>query len=330
MNQLMDRAGKAPLSGRNATINLGEALRDGRRYLAGLGLEEASLEAEVLLRHWLGVSRAFLFSHLDDPLPAAGPVKGRLSGEPETSYQALLDRRAAREPLAYITGTKEFFGLELHVDRRVLIPRPETETLVGECLRLLQGRGNLAPIIADVGTGSGAIAVALASRLPHSRIYAIDSSAEALEVAGLNCERHGVDERVALLHGDLLEPLPEPADIIVSNPPYIPSDVIGTLAPEVSVYEPRAALDGGPDGLDVVRRLLEQVGGAGSNPRDCDGEGLIGRPVLRPGGWILLEIGWDQGTEAMRIAAEAIQGASCRVVRDLAGRDRVLVVEIGG
>ena len=319
------------------TSDLGRVLRHGRRYLSQRGLEEARLEAEVLLIRLVGISRAHLHSHLDDPV----------SKEVETVYQGWLDRRASHEPLAYITGVREFFGLDFYVDRRVLVPRPETELLVEGCLRLLgRGRtgpsaptgdggpsghagdggppgntgdsrppghtfGGLAPVLADIGTGSGAIAVALACRLPDARILAIDVSAGALEVARLNCTRHGVRGRVDLRLGDLLEPLTEPVDIIIANLPYIADSVLPTLAPEVSVYEPRLALAGGADGLDLVRRLLAQTPGR-----------------LRPGGRLLLEIGSGQGTEAARAAAGALSGSTIRIMRDLAGLERVLVIEL--
>lgn len=286
---------------RSARATLCSLLRHGRQYLAGHGLEESSLEAEVLLMHVMGVSRAYLHSHLDQPATA----------DDKASYLSLLDRRSTREPLAYITGTREFYGLDFCVDRRVLIPRPETEMLVEECLRLL-GRGNShAPVLSDVGTGSGAIAVTLAHHLPQARVYAGDVSPEALHVASLNCARHAVQERVTLLQGNLLGPLPEPVDVILANLPYVPSTTIATLAPEVSVYEPRQALDGGRDGLDLVRQLLAEAPSR-----------------LRPGGRIVIELGSDQGTEAARAAAGAFSGSWIRIVQDLAGLDRVLVVEL--
>ncbi len=285
----------------NVSLTLGSLLRFGRHYLAGLGLEEAALEAEVLLMHQAGISRAYLYSHREDAAPVEFGV----------AYQTLLDRRAAREPLAYITGTREFFGLEFRVDRRVLIPRPETEMLVEECLGQLGQDSRPFPILADIGTGSGAIAVALAHHLPGARVYATDISAEAIDVASINCARHGVRERVTLVEGNLLEALPEPVDVILANLPYVPRSTISTLAPEVSVYEPRAALDGGEDGLYLVRQLLSQTPGR-----------------LRPGGRLLLEIGSGQGAEAAQAAADAIAGSSIRVMRDLAGLDRLLVIEL--
>ncbi|MDP2743680.1 MAG: peptide chain release factor N(5)-glutamine methyltransferase, partial [Dehalococcoidia bacterium] len=255
----------------------------------------------VLLMRVLDASRAYLYAHRDEPVDA----------EDAEAYKCLLDRRERREPLAYITGVKEFFALDFYVDQRVLIPRPETETLVEECLRLLTQHGTQAPVLADIGTGSGAIAVALAHHLPEARVYAADSSTKALQVAFLNCLRHGVQDRVLLLQGNLLEPLPEPVDVILANLPYVPTSALAALAPEIALYEPRMALDGGSDGLDLIRGLLAQA------PRR-----------LRPGGAIMLEIGADQGADVTRAAAAAMLGASARVVKDLAGLDRVVVIEL--
>jgi len=251
--------------------------------------------------HLLGISRSYLFTHRDEPVGV----------EDIEAYRRLLDRRLERAPLAHITGHREFYGLDFYVDRRVLIPRPETETLVEECLKLLRRDGLVAPLLADIGTGSGTIAVALACHLPEAKVYATDLSPQALEVAAINCRRHGVGDRVALLGGNLLEPLPEPVDMVLANLPYIPTDILPTLAPEVAFYEPRLALDGGPEGLDLVRGLLVQA------------------PLrLRWGGRVLLEIGADQGASAARAAGEAMPGAKIRVVRDLAGLDRLVVVEL--
>lgn len=280
---------------------VGHLLRWGRARLARHGLEEAGLEAEVLLRHVLHVSRVYLYTHRD------GPV----SDKDIEAYEHVLDRRLEREPLAYITGVREFYGLEFHVDRRVLIPRPETETLVEECLKILRRDGLSAPLLADIGTGSGAIAVSLARHLPQARVYATDVSAAALEVAAANCHSHGVEGRVELLPGHLLEPLPEPVDVVLANLPYVPSSTLLTLAPEVALYEPRAALDGGPEGLDLIRALLAQT------------------PFrLRPGGRVLLEIGAEQEPAVVRAAAEHMPSARVRTVRDLAGLDRMVVVEL--
>lgn len=281
--------------------SLGDILRRGRALLAEHGLAEANLEAEVLLMHVLGISRAFLYAHYEEPV----------STEDLQAYECLMARRLEHEPLAYITGVREFYGLELSVDRRVLIPRPETETLVEEGLKLVRRQGPGPPLLADIGTGSGAIAIALACHLHQAKVYATDISQDALEVAAANCRRHGVADRVVLLPGNLLEPLPEAVDMVVGNLPYVPASVLPALAPEVSCHEPRVALDGGPRGLGLVRGLLAQAPSR-----------------LRPGGRVLLEIGADQAAEVVREAGEAVPGARTRVVQDLAGLDRLLVVEL--
>lgn len=280
---------------------LGQTLYEGREFLARHGLEEAPLEAEVLLMHLLGISRAHLYSHGEESV----------APEEAEAFRALLDRRARHEPLAYITGEREFFGLGFYVDQRVLIPRPETETLVEECLRLLRQNGAGAPLIADIGTGCGAMAVALACHLPKAVVYATDISLGALQVASLNCVRYGVQDRVRLLWGDLLEPLPEPVEVILANLPYVATSNLDTLAPEVAHHEPRAALDGGRGGLDLIRGLLAQA------PQR-----------LRPGGGLLLEVGADQAAAVAQEAAAFIPGANSRIVLDLAGLDRVVVVEL--
>jgi release factor glutamine methyltransferase len=286
-------------------MRIGEQWRTAVSSLVGAGIEadEARLEAEVLLRHVLGIDRAgFLARRNDDLSPEAA---ARLS--------ALLQRRLAREPLAYITGQREFYGLDFFVDRRVLIPRPETEGLVERALARVPNSAQsseLWPVIADVGTGSGCIAVALAVHLPAACILATDVSAEALALAQQNARRHGVDRRITFLHGDLLDPLTEKVDVIVSNPPYIASAQLEGLQAEISRYEPRAALDGGPDGLDVIRRLLGQAPGR-----------------INPGGLLGIEIGDGLGREAARLARAAFPGAIVCVENDLAGLERYLIIE---
>ena len=195
------------------------------------------------------------------------------------------------------------------VDRRALVPRPETELLVETVLGLVKGRSAEGPpcTIADVGTGCGAIAVALALHLPGARIWATDVSPAALEVARLNCVRLGVQDRVELLPGDLLSPLPGRVDIIAANLPYVRDADIPDLAPEIRDHEPLSALAGGPDGLDVVRRLLAGVGG-----------------YLRPRGAVVLEIGLGQAEPAVFLAWKHLPGSAVDLVRDFAGIERVL------
>jgi release factor glutamine methyltransferase len=198
--------------------------------------------------------------------------------------------------------------MDLVVDPRVLIPRPETEVLVEEALRM--GRQIEGPLrIADVGAGSGAIAVALACKLPEATVYALDASAAALEITATNAQRHGVSRRVRCLQGHLLAPLPEPAHLITANLPYVAAGEWETLAPEIREYEPRDALVGGEDGLELIRALLETAG-----------------PHLEAGGRMLLEIGASQGAQAMAAASEHFPGAQIALRQDYAGLDRVLVV----
>lgn len=278
--------------------SLREALRWGEQTLARSALDSTRLDAEVLLTHVLGITRAQLHAH----------PQSQLSSVELTRYRQLIERRAQREPVAYIVGHKEFYGLDLFVDNRVLIPRPETELLVEKAIQISQRQS----VVADVGTGSGAIAISLAVHLPHVLVYATDASPGALEVATRNCRRHGVEERVRLLQSHLLEPLPEPVDLIVANLPYVSQAELAQLPPEISLYEPREALNGGPDGLDHIRRLLAQAEGH-----------------LKPNGVVLLEIGATQGQAVVALARRHFPAARVEIVRDYAGLDRVVMVSRG-
>ncbi len=282
-------------------MTLEEALRAAQSDLAAAGIEDAWLDAEVLLRHALRLDRVHLLSRLRDPL-----------FPPEhASFQALVRRRLAHEPTAYIVGHREFYGLELETTPAALIPRPETELLVEEVLNALRagGKGEEPWLIADLGTGNGAVAVALAAHLPAATVHAVDISEEALALAQRNAERHRVGGRIQFHRGDLLDPLPEPVDAIAANLPYVRSADWEALPPEIRDHEPRAALDGGPTGLREVERLLRQA------------------PAhLRPGGILALEVGSEQGPQASALARQCFPGAIAAVKRDLAGLDRVLVV----
>ncbi len=276
----------------------------------GIAAAEARLEAEVLLRHALGVDRTGFLARQRKPLPA----------DVATRFEAMLQRRLQREPVAYVTGHREFYGLDFLVDQRVMIPRPETEGLVERVLKLahtlpsLRRRTELfasasAPVVADIGTGSGCIAVTLAVNLPQAHIVATDISANALAVARENARRHKVEDRISFLQGDVCAPLRGQFDSIVSNPPYIPHDELMHLAPEIVHYEPLAALDGGPDGLTVIRQLLAQA-----------------PEYLSPGGAVLLEIGDGQGAEVARLGQGAFPGKSTTVEPDLAGHERYVLI----
>ena len=281
-------------------MQLQVALAQATTGLENAGLEESRLDAEILLAHALGITRAQLHAH----------PQRELSSAELASYRQLVERRAQREPVAYIVGHKEFYGLDLFVDNRVLIPRPETELLVEQGIEMAQARS--LHLIADVGTGSGAIAVSLAVHLPQALVYATDASPGALEVAACNCRRHGVEDRVRLLQGRLLEPLPEPVDLIAANLPYVSQAELAQLPPEISRYEPREALSGGPDGLDHIRCLLAEAGGH-----------------LKPGGVVLLEIGATQGPAVVALAEHRFPAARVEITQDYAGLDRVVMVSKG-
>jgi release factor glutamine methyltransferase len=281
-------------------VEVRQAVRETTQALAGEGVESPRLDVELLLAHTLGTNRAWVLAH----------PERRLTPKELTRFRDLAARRLRREPLAYITGRREFFGLDLAVDARVLIPRPETELLVERALDL--ARRLPGPVlIADVGAGSGAIAVALAVHLPAARVYALDQSTGALAVTAGNARRHGVEGRVVCLQGDLLAPLPEAVHLITANLPYVAAEEWDTLAPEIREHEPRAALDGGPGGLEVIRRLLAAAG-----------------RHLRAGGAILLEIGAHQGPAARALAGSQFPEARIDLHQDYAGLDRLLVLHV--
>ncbi|MFQ5697353.1 MAG: peptide chain release factor N(5)-glutamine methyltransferase [Myxococcota bacterium] len=265
-------------------------------YFGRSGIPSPRLDAELLLAHVLELERLDLYLHFDRVVRPAE----------REAYRALVRRRASeRVPIAYLTGRREFWSLPLRVTPDVLVPRPETETLVRAVIELAPGR------IAEVGTGSGAIAAALATELPDLEVVATDISKAALEVARANLERLGLGERVSLRLGDGLAPLgTETFDAIVSNPPYIPSGQIEGLAPELS-HEPRGSLDGGCDGLALIARLVS------------------GGPLrLSPGGSLVLEIGEGQAPSVQQ-QLEAAGALWVRVRDDLAGIPRVVVARFG-
>jgi len=275
-------------------MTVGGLVREAAGRLGERAGDAARLEAELLLAHLLGVERPALYVRWDEDVPAQ--AAGRLAG--------LVERRRRGEPLAYITGRREFMGLEFTVTPDVLVPRPETELLVETALNFLVA-ADPAPRAADVGTGSGAIAVSLAAYHPAVRVVAVDLSEAALAVALVNARRHGVADRVSFLHGDLLSGLEGPFDLVAANLPYIPSGELDGLPDEVRC-EPRAALDGGPDGLDPYRRLVPQA-----------------ERVLRPGGWFLAEMAPAQEAAFLALVPPPVWRA--RVEKDRAGRPRLLV-----
>ncbi len=267
-----------------------ESLSRARKALAANDIEYAPLESELLLRQALRISRFQLYLNLEH----------KLSPKQEESFRQLVKRRLKGEPTAYIIGHREFYGFDFWVNPGVLIPRPESELLVEKLLGLAQNRR--APIIADIGTGCGAIAISLALNIPQAKLYATDISAPALKVAQLNCQKHGVANRIRLLHSDMLEPLPEPVDFIVANLPYVKQSDIDTGG-----FEPVLALNGGSDGLRKIKRLCHQVNGK-----------------LHPGGYLLLEIGQGQKEAVTALLRRLLPLAEIEVTPDLSGIDRVV------
>lgn len=276
-------------------MTLRQVLSQAEAVIASEGIPEARLEAEVLLRHVLGIGRAELYTRFGEPLSPQGCAElGRL-----------VERRRRHEPSAYIVNHHEFFGRDFFVDSRSFIPRPETELLVEAAVEFASNLHSC--LIADVGTGSGAIAIALALHLPQAaRIYAIDLSPVALEVAAINCQKHRVADKVQLVQGDLLQPLPEPADLIVANLPYIKDSEWGELIPEIRDFEPKTALVGGKTGLEKIRELLCQA------PRLC------------APGVVLLEIGLGEGEEVVALARSYFPHSRVDLLPDLCGIDRVM------
>jgi release factor glutamine methyltransferase len=267
-----------------------------REYFARHGVPSARLDAELLLAHVLGAGRLDLYLRFEEPVGT----------EARGAYRELVRRRAEeRVPVAYLTGVREFWSLPLRVTPEVLIPRPETETLVRAVADLRPAR------VADVGTGSGALAAALATELPEARIEASDVSPAAAEVARQNLAALGLAERVAVRVGEGLAPLEGSFDAIASNPPYIPSGDLDRLPPEVR-HEPRLALDGGPDGLRVIGMLVAEAPAR-----------------LAPGGWLALEVGEGQAGAVEALLREAGAAAVTRR-KDLAGAERVVLGRFGG
>lgn len=274
------------------SLNVLELLRAARDHLAARGFDSPRLDAELLLARVLQCDRLQLYVAHDRPV----------SDEERAAYREMIKRRASGEPVAYILGEREFYGLEFQVDRRCLVPRPETEHLVDEALALVRGRER--PRIADVGTGSGCIAVTLAHEIPGATVIAVDQETDALEVASANAGRLVPNADVVFLQGDLCDPLRGrgPFDLIVSNPPYISTAEMAELPSDVREYEPVTALQSGEDPIAYHLRLIAE-----------------GLPLLAGGGALVMEVGVD-GAERLR------KHVALRAVPDLAGVERVVVV----
>ncbi len=300
-------------------MDIRTALREGMARLRAAQVPSHTLAAELLLMHTLQHDRTWMYTHPEAPLDATG----------EENYFRLVSRRAAGEPVQYLTGRQEFWGLEFEVTPAVLIPRPETEHLVEVALDRLGSRGikiNMAtgapsaPLrIAEAGTGSGCLAVALARELPHAEIFATDISAAALEVARRNAARHGVSDRIHFIECDLLSALRPPInssqgraffDLVISNPPYIARGEAASLPREVREHEPELALYGGETGLEIYHRLIGEAG-----------------DMLDRGGTLVLELGYNLANGVRAILAADPRWTRVRITNDLAGIPRVLAAE---
>lgn len=273
-------------------------------YFKSHGIESPRADAEILLAHTLGSQRITLYAHHDQPL----------NPDELQRFKTFIKRRAAREPVAYIVGHKGFWSLDLTVTPDVLIPRPETECLVERALEFLPRDAAAGALrVLELGTGSGAIVLALAQERPVHRFYALDRSAAALAVARRNAHRAGLQGRVHFWAADWVDAL-RPGrslfDLIVSNPPYVRAPDIAGLQPEIGSFEPRQALDGGPDGLRELGRIIRQA-----------------PSFLKPGGRILLEIGWDQAQALRAMAADGGFYREAVVFQDYSGRDRVFLLK---
>jgi release factor glutamine methyltransferase len=278
-------------------MTLKQAIDRARSSLSANNIEDALLESELLLRHVLKISQTQLYLDIDR----------ELSPKQEKTFRNLIRRRLKGEPTAYITGHREFYGLDFRVNPDVLIPRPESELLVEKALQI--ARHHSLATIAEIGTGCGAIAISLAINLPQAKIYATDISAPALKVARANCQKHGVTRRVHLLPGNMLDPLPETVDLIVANLPYVKESELPVYFP-VS-FEPVLALNGGPDGLDKIRQLCRQL-----------------NDKLRPGGYLLLEMGQGQQKAVTTLLSRLFPSAQIEVIPDLSSIDRVVSLHL--
>ncbi len=274
---------------------LREVLYRTRDILASNNIEDAPMESELLIRQVLNYNRVQLYQNM----------KEELSPDKQNILQFILERRLSGEPAAYITGSREFYGLDFYVNKDVLIPRPETEHLVDKAISL--GRLYERPVIADIGTGSAAIAVSLAVNLVTASVFATDISFDALKVADINCHKHNVQDRITLLCGNLLDPLPQKANIIAANLPYVKRGEI-----PINSHEPMLALDGGEDGLDIIRLLCRQAA-----------------DKIYPDGHLLLEIGLGQKDAVVNLLEEISSVNNIEVIPDLRGIDRVVCASFG-
>ncbi len=284
-------------------MTLAQTLQQSAHTLNSNGIDDSHIEARMLLGYITKLSPVQIYMH----------PELILSQEQEENLQELVERRLCHEPAAYIVKNREFYGIDFYVDSRVLIPRPETELIVDIALKATKSSSTYPAkplLIADIGTGCGAIAISLAINLPRSKIYATDISLLALEVAQLNCKRHKVTGQITTLQGNLLEPLPEPVDLLVANLPYIKSTDLADLSPEITNFEPRMAIDGGKSGLDYIRQLLEQARGKINN-----------------NGCLLLEIGQNQYKEINHLISSFLGKTNSEFISDFNGIKRVAKID---
>ena len=268
-------------------------------YLKKSGSESPQLDGQVLLAHAAGCKRIELFTSYDKVA----------SEETRTTFRSLVKQRAEGVPVAYLVGSKEFYSLDFRVTLDVLVPRPETELLVVTLLDHIKEQGGSDCVVADVGTGSGCIAIASAIHAKQARFYAIDQSEAALAIAAENAEGHGVSERIQFLNGDLLDPVPSDVelDFIVSNPPYVSEAEFAELATDVREHEPYAALVSGPTGTETIERLVTQAA-----------------ERLKPGGWLMIEISPMIESRVGQLLAKVEGFEQYSIVKDLAGHARVV------
>ena len=283
----------------NQTIKI--TLQKAMAVLNENDIEDARLDAEILLAHVLQVNRIFIYTNFDF----------ELNDEQSAEYEKLIKRRAAHEPTAYIIGHREFMQLDFVVNCSVLIPRPDTEILVEAAVnRLKPMKGNLH--IADIGTGSGAICISILNLLENVFADAVDISVNAVETAKINAKHLNVFNRINFFVGDLLEPIKSNKyNAIVSNPPYIPNDVIDTLDKDVAEYEPRQALDGGRDGLNFYRRLVKEA-----------------PALIVGGGFLVFEIGINQAADITKLIENSGYFKKIEILKDLSNIERVIIAWI--
>lgn len=282
-------------------MTLAEAIQKAAEKLSAHGVPNARLDAELLIRNALGKDRAWLLVHMQD----------RIDDQGQRSFERSIERRKLREPLQYITGAQEFWGLPFRVTPDVLIPRPETEFVVEAALKAVSGIST--PVIVDLCAGSGCIAISIAKELPKARIFATDRSDRAVHVAQENARLNSVAGRIRFLEGDLFGPLEEMdlrdrIDCVVTNPPYVRSGDLSTLQPEVKDFEPEMALVAGPEGTEIAERIIRQA-----------------PEYLRPGAPLIMEMGIGQAAALRKIIEDTHLFGPVEIVKDLAGIERVLV-----